>query len=62
MGELTDAFIKRHWAYLKNHPEEIQQYDSIYEHMLYYFTNKLGAPTNEAHEHIAEFRSSIEIE
>jgi hypothetical protein len=49
--------VSQHMAYAIKHPEEIEQYDSIYDHMLYFFTAIIGMAEDLAIKHIDDFFS-----
>lgn len=59
MKAVTEKLIKQHQSFLSDNPNELSNYGSIYEHMLYYFTSVLGIDEQQALYTIQDFKSDI---
>ncbi|MDR6879035.1 hypothetical protein [Bacillus sp. 3255] len=59
MKPVTEKLIKQHQQHLSDNPHELQNYSSVYEHMLYYFTTILGMDEQQAWQHIQDFKSDL---
>lgn len=59
MKAVTEKLIKQHQHYLSVNSNELRNYDSIYDHMLYYFTSVLGIDEQQALHTIQDFKSDL---
>ncbi|RED65844.1 hypothetical protein DFP95_101339 [Cohnella lupini] len=54
--------VSQHMAYAIKHPDELQQYESVYEHMLHYFMKVIGMAEDLAVAHLEDFFSEMPVE
>lgn len=59
MKPVTEKLVKQHQHYLSDNSNELKKYDSIYDHMLYYFTSVLGIEEQQALQYIQDFKSDF---
>jgi|GEM_PF-6507723 len=62
MNRTTEFLVRRHIEYAKDRAEEVRLYDTIYDHMLYYFTHVLSIERDKAIAFIDDFRSDYILE
>jgi hypothetical protein len=63
MHTVTDIFVKRHLTYLvtlENPLEELDKFDSLYDHIFFYLTSVIEMPETEAHRIVNDFRCHSE--
>jgi len=63
MLKTTADLVRQHKAYLQAHPNsaaELNQFETLYDHMFYYFTDKLGMTDDEATAVVKDFYADIQ--
>jgi hypothetical protein len=58
MHLVTDIFVKRHLTYLatlENPQEELDKFDTLYDHVFFFLTNVLEMPETEARRIVNDF-------
>jgi hypothetical protein len=55
MNITANTLVKQHLAYASEHPEELKRFETISDHMIYYFCSVLGLSEFKAHRVLAEF-------
>lgn len=59
MNPITENFVKKHQTYLSDNPNELENFGSIYEHMLFYLTSILGIDEKLALHCILDLKADI---
>ena len=59
MKPVTENLIKKHQKYLSDNPNELDNFGTIYEHMLFYFTTILGIDEQQALECIIDHKEDL---
>jgi hypothetical protein len=53
----ADSLVRQHLAYASAHPEELKQFNTIFDHMVFYFCSVHGLSKNDALRVLDEFGS-----
>ncbi|KQX47117.1 hypothetical protein ASD40_17810 [Paenibacillus sp. Root444D2] len=59
MNPVTENFVKKHQKYLSDNPNELENFNSIYDHMLFYLTSILGIDELQASQCILDLKTDI---
>ncbi|EXX86039.1 hypothetical protein BG53_06965 [Paenibacillus darwinianus] len=59
MNQLTAMLIRSHAEYAKDHPDELEGYETVFDHMYDYFTIILKIGESAAASVIDEFRAGL---
>ncbi|MDQ0890105.1 hypothetical protein QFZ81_005193 [Paenibacillus sp. V4I9] len=59
MNPISENFVKKHQTYLSDNPNELENFGSIYEHMLFYLTSILGIDEKQALQCILDLKADI---
>ena len=59
MNPITENFVKKHQSYLSDNPNELKNFGSIYEHMLFYLTSTLGIEEQQALQCILDLKADM---
>ncbi|NEW05981.1 hypothetical protein GK047_08165 [Paenibacillus sp. SYP-B3998] len=59
MNHVTEIYIKKHQQYVSENPQELKNYDTIYDHMIVYFTEILGMDEQDALRCIHDFKKDM---
>ncbi|MFD0694730.1 hypothetical protein ACFQZT_11555 [Paenibacillus sp. GCM10027628] len=59
MSPITEKLVNQHRQYLSEHPKELEKYATLYQHMLFFFTNILGIEEEQAVNHISDFKADM---
>ncbi len=59
MNPVTENLVMKHQTYLSDNPNELENFSSIYDHMLFYFTRILGIDEEQALQCILDLKADI---
>lgn len=59
MKPATENLVKKHQVYLSDNLNELENYGTIYEHMLFYFTSILGIDEQQALQCIIDLKADL---
>jgi hypothetical protein len=59
LNPVTENFVKKHQKYLSDNPNELKNFGSIYEHMLFYLTSILGIDEQQALQCILDLKADM---
>lgn len=59
MTPATEHLVHQHKKYVSENPKEIEGFDSLYAHMLFYLTRVLHMDEKQAMWHIQDFRADM---
>ncbi|SDM92463.1 hypothetical protein SAMN04487897_101501 [Paenibacillus sp. yr247] len=59
MNQFTEHLVNQHRQYLSENTKELENYGSIYEHMLFYLTSILGIDKQKALQCISDLKADM---
>lgn len=59
MKPVTEKLVEKHQKFVSDNPNELENYGTVYEHMLYYFTSILGIDEQQALQCIIDLKTDL---